>query len=231
MSGKERTCFCCGMRRWPLKRKTPETFRSLASSRVILQFIRIMHRPVSLSFRLQVTLLPDTSRSTRFASLGCPIPRALWPRGRPILGFPLVSAFQLCRRSTFELPRISDASALHRLIKFQVAPVLHAFAPPLMSSRVAPQPHLRLYRRWIVESPRFTHPSAVPVVKASGCPAAYHLRYRRRSVSRFPRILHLPAPTDSVPRVAPVHAPSGLPSSNLRVSPNLLLWPAAGLTS
>jgi hypothetical protein len=29
------------------------------------------------------------------------------------------------------------------------------------------------------------------------------------SVSRLPRILHLPAPADSVPRVAPVHAPSG----------------------
>jgi len=78
-----------------------------------------------------------------------------------------------------------------------------------MRRRVAPPPHLRLYQRWIVESPRFSHPSAVPVVKASGFPAALHLRYRRRSVSRLPRILHLPAPADSVPRVAPVHAPSG----------------------
>jgi hypothetical protein len=78
-----------------------------------------------------------------------------------------------------------------------------------MSSRVAPRPHLRLYRRWIVESPRFSHLSAVPGVKASSFPAALHLRYRRRSVSRLPRILHLPAPADSVPRVTSVHAPSG----------------------
>jgi hypothetical protein len=78
-----------------------------------------------------------------------------------------------------------------------------------MSPQVAPCPHLRLYRRWIVESPRFTHLSAVPVVKASSCPVALRLRYRRRSVSRLPRILHHPAPADSIPRVAPVHAPSG----------------------
>jgi hypothetical protein len=175
------------------KTKTPETFRPLAFPSGNLAVHRIMHRPVSLSFRLQVAPLPDSSRSTRFASPGCPVPRALWPRGRPILGLPLVSAFRLCRRSIFELPRISDASALHRLIKFQVSPALDAFAPPLMSPRVAPHPHLRLYRRWIVESPRFSHPSAVPVVKASGCPAAL----------RFPV-----SPTISL-QVAPDSASSG----------------------
>jgi hypothetical protein len=35
------------------------------------------------------------------------------------------------------------------------------------------------------------------------------LRYRRRSVSRLPRNLHLPAPADFVSRVTPAHAPSG----------------------
>jgi hypothetical protein len=49
--------------------------------------------------------------------------------------------------------------------------------------------YLRLYRRWIVESPRFSHLSAVPVVKAPGCPFALRPRYRRRSGSRLPRFL------------------------------------------
>ena len=150
---------------------------------------------------------------------------------RPILRLPLVSALRLCRRSTFEFPRIPDASALHRLIKFQVAPVLCASAPPLMSSRVAPRPHLRLYRRWIVESPRFSHLSAVPGVKASSFPAALHLRYRRRSVSRLPRICifrHRLIRFPGSPRFT--HHPVS-PSSNFRVAPNLRFWPAAGLTS
>ena len=78
-----------------------------------------------------------------------------------------------------------------------------------MSPQVSPRPHLRLCRRWIVESPRFSHPSAVPVLKVSGRPDSSHSRYRRRSVSRLPRSLYLPAPADSFPRVAPVHVPSG----------------------
>ena len=125
------------------------------------------------------------------------------PRVAPRLGLSAVPAIDI------RVAPNLDASALHRPIKFRVAPSLYAFAPPLMSARVAPPPHLRLYQRWIVESPRFSHPSAVPVVKASGCPSALRLRYRRRSVSRLPRILHLPAPADSLPRVTPVHAPSG----------------------
>jgi hypothetical protein len=52
-------------------------------------------------------------------------------------------------------------------------------------------PYLRLYRRWIVESPRFSHLSAVPVVKAPGCPFTLRPRYRRRSVSRLPQMLIL----------------------------------------
>ena len=51
--------------------------------------------------------------------------------------------------------------------------------------------YLRLYRRWIVESPRFSHLSAVPAVKVPGCPFPSHFRYRRRSVSELPRMLIL----------------------------------------
>jgi len=51
--------------------------------------------------------------------------------------------------------------------------------------------YLRLYRRWIVESPRFSHLSAVPGVKVPSCPFPSHFRYRRRSVSGSPQILIL----------------------------------------
>jgi hypothetical protein len=51
--------------------------------------------------------------------------------------------------------------------------------------------YLRLYRRSIVESPRFSHLSAVPAVKVPGRPFPSRFRYRRRSVSGSPRILIL----------------------------------------
>jgi hypothetical protein len=39
----------------------------------------------------------------------------------------------------------------------------------------------------------------VPAVKAPGCPVPLRVRYRRRPVSRFPWILHPPAPIDGYP--------------------------------
>jgi len=56
----------------------------------------------------------------------------------------------------------------------------------------------------------------------SGLPRTAILRYRRRPSSELPRNLHLPAPADESPRVAPVCSPSGFVRENLRVAPKLL---------
>ena len=182
-----------------------------------------MHRPVSLSFRSQVAPLPDSSHTTRFASPGCPVPRALWSRGRPILGFPLVSAFRLCRRSTFELPRISDASALP-VMKLRVSPAPHSCGPASDESSGCPSsspPALPAMDRRVasilasfggagcesLELPRCFAPPVSPTISFQVSPD-----------------LHLPAPADSIPRVAPVHLPSGFAivrSPNFSGSPSL----------
>lgn len=83
--------------------------------------------------------------------------------------------------------------------------------------------YLRLYRRWIVESPRFTHLSAVPAVKVPGCPFPSHFRYRRRSVSGLPRTLILRHRLMDV-RVTSDRSPSGSPWSIPRVSPASPPW-------
>ena len=66
----------------------------------------------------------------------------------------------------------------------------------------------------------------------SGLPRTPILRYRRRPSSELPRNLHLPAPADESPRVAPVCSPSGFARENLRVTPKLLspLAPPTDLT-
>jgi hypothetical protein len=58
-------------------------------------------------------------------------------------------------------------------------------------------------------------PSAVPVVKAPGCPFALHPRYRRRSVSGSPQILILRSRLTSVPSRLGVPCHPGRP---LRIS-------------
>lgn len=83
--------------------------------------------------------------------------------------------------------------------------------------------YLRLDRRSIVESPRFSHPSAVPVVKAQGCPLASRPRYRRRSGSELPRFLILRHRLITV-RVTSDRMPSGSPCLNLWIAPAALAW-------
>ena len=84
-------------------------------------------------------------------------------------------------------------SALPVLARFRVSPVALASSCHACDTglRFPFSLYLRLYRRWIVESPRFTHLSAVPVVKAPACAFASRPRYRRRSVFGSPRMLIL----------------------------------------
>jgi len=70
-------------------------------------------------------------------------------------------------------------------------------------------PHLRLHRRWIFESPRISHPSAVPTDQLTGLPQVF-------SLSVSPTIHSPSCPASWIfryrlmdPRVASVRAPSG----------------------
>jgi hypothetical protein len=83
--------------------------------------------------------------------------------------------------------------------------------------------HLRLYRQWIVESPRLSHfrrcrlanprvapdpgLSVSPTIRRPGRPKLRILRYRLIDI-----------------RVTSDHAPSGLPWLHLRVAPDILPW-------
>jgi len=90
-------------------------------------------------------------------------------------------------------PEVLTPSASPVSARFQVSPVALASSCYACDTglRLPFVLYLRLYRRWIVESPRFSHLSAVPAVKAPACAFALRFRYRRRSVSGSPRMLIL----------------------------------------
>ena len=145
--------------------------------------------------RLRVAPLPASSRSARVSFRGCPLLRSLSAElASDSSGYPSSSALRLCRRSPLELPRTSDAFGASGFLRGSEFP---RWLPPSSCCasdtglRLPLAPHLRLYRRWIVESPRFSHLSAVPGVKVPGCPFPSHFRYRRRSVFGLPRMLIL----------------------------------------
>ena len=84
--------------------------------------------------------------------------------------------------------------------------------------------HLRLYRRWIIESPRFSHLSAVPSCQSSSCPEPQPFGIADDSPPRLPQTSNPPAPIDGYPsylgsrtiRFALVEAPS-YPGSSPRL--------------
>jgi hypothetical protein len=59
--------------------------------------------------------------------------------------------------------------------------------------------HLRLYRRWVIESPRCSHHSAVPTCRSSGCPVSQPFGIADDSLFELPRTLNPPAPIDGYP--------------------------------
>jgi hypothetical protein len=96
--------------------------------------------------------------------------------------------------------------------------------------------HLRLYRRWIIESPRCSHHSAVPTGRSSGFPKSQPFGIADDSPSELPQTLNPPAPIDGYPshlgshtiRFAsvelpscPGHSPLLRRSTNFQVALNL----------
>jgi len=59
--------------------------------------------------------------------------------------------------------------------------------------------HLRLCRRWIIESPRCSHPSAVPSCRTSSCLECQPFGIADDSLLRLPRTPNPPAPIDGYP--------------------------------
>ena len=59
--------------------------------------------------------------------------------------------------------------------------------------------HLRLCRRWIIESPRFSHLSAVPTCRSSSCPEPQPFGIADDSSPELPRASNPPAPIDGYP--------------------------------
>jgi hypothetical protein len=59
--------------------------------------------------------------------------------------------------------------------------------------------HLRLYRRWIIESPRCSHHSAVPTYRSLSRPKFRPFGIADDSPSELPHTLNPPAPIDGYP--------------------------------
>lgn len=136
------------------------------------------------------------------ASPGCPVLRVLWPRRvTDSTGCPASSVLWLCRRWIFELPRISHPSALpvsviRRVAPFSSHPPCNAFDQGLRLPFVL---DLRLCRRWSFESPRISHPSAVPIDRSPGRPELRSLGIAFDPPCGLPRISDRPAPAGGLP--------------------------------
>jgi len=114
---------------------------------------------------------------------------------------PWLRSFGCAGDGPFELPRASHAfggAGFGRVPSFPGGSHFLRSAPdvglgfPLIL-------HLRLYRRWIIESPRFSHLSAVPTCRFSGCPEPQPFGIADDSSLELPRASNPPAPTDGYP--------------------------------
>jgi hypothetical protein len=161
-----------------------------------------MHRPV-----LPVDEVAGCPASCIFPpSPGCVsgLPRTPLPfccAGVRILRLPLGFGLRLCRRWTFELPRTSHTFGV---AGFGEVPGFPGGSRLLLQrprcwTRISPRPHLRLYRRWVIESPRFSHLSAVPSCQSSSHPEPQPFGIADDSSPRSPRTSNPPAPTDGYP--------------------------------
>jgi hypothetical protein len=133
---------------------------------------------------------------------GCPVPRVLWPRRvTESAGCPASSVLWLCRQWIFELPRISHRSALPvsvigRVAPFSSLPPCNAFDTGFRFPFVL---HLRLCRRWSSESPRISHPSAVPIDRSPGRPELRSLGIAFDPFFGLPLSADRPAPAGGLP--------------------------------
>ncbi len=132
-----------------------------------------------------------------------PLPRSLCAEpASESSGCPLVSVLRLCRRWTARVtPNVAclwrcwfqQGSELPRSLAFSCSASDGGVGLP----RVL---HLRLYRRWIIESPRCSHHSAVPTYRPSSFPKCRPFGIADDSLSESPRTLNPPAPIDGYPR-------------------------------
>jgi len=137
--------------------------------------------------RLRVAPPPAPSRPVRVAFPGRPVlaPFLLSRRPNPQVA-PWLRSFGCAGDGPFELPRTSHASAVLVSAGFRVSPVAPTFScsAPDVGFGFPLLLHLRLYRRWIIGSPRYSHLSAVPTCQFSSCPEPQPVRYRRRFVAQ-----------------------------------------------
>jgi len=98
-------------------------------------------------------------------------------------------------------PELRMPSTVLVSARFRVAPVSPAFScsAPDVELGFPLVPHLRLYRRWIIESPRFSHLSAVPSCWFLSCPKPQPFGIADDSSPRLPQTSNPPAPTDGYP--------------------------------
>jgi len=124
---------------------------------------------------------------------------------------PASCIFRLCRRPSFELPRLVSFSVPS--VEVQVAPFFVLWSRLLI--RPPGCPGFRIFRpcrRRIFELPRISHPSAHPTLKPGVSPEALLPVVPVDAIPGLPRFLHLPA----------------LPATDLRVTPNFASFGTSG---
>jgi len=114
---------------------------------------------------------------------------------------PWLQAFGCAGYGRSSCPELRIPSAVLVSARFRVSPVAPA---PSCNARdvglgLPLVLHLRLYRRWIIESPRFSHPSAVPNCQTSSCPESQPFGVADDSSPKLPRTSNPPAPIDGYP--------------------------------
>ena len=152
--------------------------------------------------RRRVAPLPASSRPSWVAFPGCPFraPFLLSRRPNPQVA-PWFRSFGCAGDGCSSYPEPRMPLALPVSAGFRVAPVTPA-SSCLASDAGLGLPlvlHLRLYRRWIIESPRCSHLSAVPRCQFSSCPANQPFGIADDSSFELPRTSNPPAPIDGYP--------------------------------
>ena len=152
--------------------------------------------------RRRVAPLPASSRSSRVAFPGCPFraPFLLSRRPNPQVA-PWFRSFGCAGDGCSSYPEPRMPLALPVSAGFRVAPVTPASSCLASDARLGLPLvlHLRLYRRWIIESPRCSHLSAVPTCQFPSCPEPRPFGIADDSSSRLPQTPNPPAPADRYP--------------------------------
>lgn len=153
--------------------------------------------------RSRVAPHPASSHPARAAFPGCPVPRSLSAEpASDASGCPLASSLRLCRQWSV---RVAPNLACLRRCWFQRGSEFPRLLSPSPCSARDEElglplvPHLRLYRRWIVELPRLSHASAVPTCQFSSCPEPQPFGIADDSLPRSPQTSNPPVPADRYP--------------------------------